>query len=139
MTNHRAEDIVFICENNHPLAEKTVTFDDLKLENFITTEPDCGYRAILSRQLLNHGHKLNPVMWFDNAEAIKECVKSGMGISYLPKMAVIEDIRASKLKPIYVTEKFDTEIRLQSIIHHLKWSGPALKAFQETIKESFSD
>lgn len=138
ITNHRHEEIMFICNNDHPLAEKRVSLETLKSENFITTEPSCGYRAILTRQMLNHGHKLTPVMWFDNAEAIKECVKSGLGISFLPKMTVEKDIRANNLKPIFLTDEIDSEIRLQSIIHHQKWTGPALKAFREAVDTSIA-
>ncbi|MDG1708536.1 MAG: LysR family transcriptional regulator, partial [Emcibacteraceae bacterium] len=86
ITPHRLEDISFICNNDHPMAESVIELEDLAQENFITTEPTCGYRGVLAKSLLKLGHKLDPIMWFDNAEAIKECVKNNMGISFLPRM-----------------------------------------------------
>tara|TARA_R110002096_G_scaffold426421_1_gene636168 strand:- start:59012 stop:59896 length:885 start_codon:yes stop_codon:yes gene_type:complete len=137
VTQHRAEEIMFICSNDHPFGETVQSLDALRKENFITTEPTCGYRAVLARSFLSNGHKLEPVMWFDNAEAIKECVKNNMGISFLPRMAVADDIAENKIKPIHVNEKFDSQIKLQTLTHKDKWISPALKAFLAVLDERF--
>lgn len=133
----RSEEIIFICNNDHPLAEKIISLDDLKGENFITTEPSCGYRAILARSFLKNAHKLDPVMWFDNAEAIKQCVISNMGISFLPKIAVMQDLADNKFKQIHVTEKFNNQIKLQFISHKDKWLSPALKEFMSDLEQAY--
>lgn len=132
------EEIIFICSNEHPIGEQVVLLDDLKGENFITTEPTCGYRAVLTKAMLEKGHSLNPIMWFDNAEAIKECVKNNMGISFLPRMAVKDDIFENIIKPIHVSERFNRQIKLQTIVHHQKWLSPALMAFKEAITNRFN-
>ncbi|MDG1438165.1 MAG: LysR family transcriptional regulator [Emcibacteraceae bacterium] len=137
ITPHRYEEITFICNNDHEHGKNVIDFDALVQENFITTEPTCGYRAVLAKTLLDLGHKLAPIMWFDNAEAIKECVKNNMGISFLPKMAVVADIENNKIKPIHVNKKFNSQIKIQSITHKDKWIGPALNAFQKTINSEF--
>lgn len=137
ITQHRCEDIMFICSNQHPFGETVQSLDALRKENFITTEPSCGYRAVLAKRFLNNGHKLDPVMWFDNAEAIKECVKNNMGISFLPRMAVEGDIAENKFKPIHVSEKFDSQIKLQTLTHKDKWISPALMAFTAALNEKF--
>lgn len=138
ITALRSEEIIFICSNDHPLGKSVTSLDNLKAENFITTEPSCGYRAVLSKAMLEKGHTLNPIMWFDNAEAIKECVKSNMGISFLPKMAVTDDIANNMIKPIHVSERFTNQIKLQTIVHHQKWLSPALMAFKEAITDTFN-
>lgn len=126
----KPEEIVFISNKNNPLAKMTnVPLEILKDQRFILTEPSCGYRAILTREFLSLGVKLNPLMWFDNAEAIKECVKSNMGISFLPKITVDKDIKNGLIKQIDTTKKYDNQIKLQVITHKDKWHSPALTEF----------
>ena len=135
----RSEQIIFICNNDHPLAQTVVSLNDLKFENFITTEPSCGYRAILAKKFLEQGHKLEPVMWFDNTEAIKQCVISNMGISFLPKIAVTQDMLDGKFKQIHVSEKFNDQIKLQLITHKDKWISPALKHFIDALEKAYGN
>jgi len=138
ITSLRAEEIIFICHNHHPLSNQTnLELRDLRNENFILTEPTCGYRTIITHEFLQLGIKLDPVMWFDNAEAIKKCVISDMGISFIPKIAAEQDIADGKLKQINVMEKFENQIKLQFITHKDKWQSPALNKFIKALTDSF--
>lgn len=140
ITSLRSEEIIFICHNNHPLSNQTnLELRDLRSENFILTEPTCGYRSIITREFLRLGTKLDPVMWFDNAEAIKECVISNMGISFIPKIAAEQDIADGKFKQINVAEKFENQIKLQLITHKDKWLSPALDEFIKALTDSIGD
>lgn len=133
----KSEEIVFICNNNNPLANKTdISLEEIKDQRFILTEPSCGYRAILTREFLSMGIKLDPIMWFDNTEAIKECVKSNMGISFLPKITVKEDIKNGFIKKIHTAKKYDDQIKLQVITHKDKWHSPALTEFIKNMVHS---
>jgi DNA-binding transcriptional LysR family regulator len=139
ITALREEDIIFICHNSHSLADRSALWlNDLKEQNFILTEPSCGYRAVIAHEFLKLGCKLEPVMWFDNAEAIKECVKNNMGISFLPKIAAEADIAAGKFKQLNVQQGFDKRIKLQLVTHKDKWLSPALQEFVAALKDSFS-
>lgn len=134
----RAEEIIPVCHNDHPLAHAhDVSLNDLKDEKFILTEPTCGYRAILTREMRALGFKLEPVMWFDNAEAIKQCIIANMGISFLPKMTVENDLEQETFSQINLNQKFNSQIKLQIITHKQKWVGPALKAFMAELEETF--
>jgi DNA-binding transcriptional LysR family regulator len=134
----REEEMIFICHAGHPLADRSLLdLNDLREENFILTEPTCGYRAVITHEFLKLGCKLEPVMWFDNAEAIKECVKNNMGISFLPKIAVKTDISEGKLKQLDVRQVFDKRIHLQLVTHKDKWISPALKAFKASLEDNY--
>jgi len=134
----RPEEIIVVCNNSHPLADgQPVSLDDLKDENFILTEPTCGYREIFTREMLKHGHKIMPNMWFENTEAIKQCVISNMGLSFLPKIACQADIACGALSRVNLDQKFDNQIKLQIITHKDKWISPALKAFISTLKDAY--
>ncbi len=136
ITSLRAEEIIFICHNDHPLSKQTnLELPDLRNENFILTEPTCGYRTIITQEFLRLGTKLDPVMWFDNAEAIKKCVISDMGISFIPKIAADQDIADGKFKRIDVVQKFENQIKLQLITHKDKWLSPALDEFIKALTD----
>lgn len=134
----RDEEIILVCNNQHPLANKSnVPLSDLRDENFILTEPTCGYREILTREMLKCGHKLTPNMWFENTEAIKQCVISNMGLSFLPKIACEADIACNALSRVKLIKKFDNQIKLQIVTHKDKWIGPALDAFITALKARY--
>ena len=134
----RPEEIIVVCNNKHPLVgKKNVMLDDLKDQNFILTEPTCGYREIFTREMLKRGHKLVPNMWFENTEAIKQCVISNMGLSFLPKVACQADIACGALSRVNLDQKFDDLIKLQIITHKDKWISPALKAFITALKNTY--
>ena len=67
-------------------------------------------------------------MWFDNAEAIKECVNSNMGIAFIPQITVEQDIADGKFK----------QIKLQLITHKDKWLSPALDEFIKALKDQIA-
>jgi len=139
ITSLRAEEIIFICHNSHPLAGRSnLELTDLIDENFILTEPTCGYRCIITREFLKLGIKLNPIMWFDNAEAIKECVNSNMGIAFIPQITVEQDIADGRFKQIKLVRKFDKQIKLQLITHKDKWLSPALDEFIKALKDKIA-
>jgi len=136
----RDEEIIMVCNNQHPFSKRAkVSLDELKDQNFILTEPSCGYRNILTRELLKLGHKLDPNMWFENTEAIKQCVMSNMGLSFLPKIATQSDINCGAFSHVKLDQKFDTEIKLQLITHKDKWLNPALNEFIKQLKEKFGE
>ena len=136
----RSEEIIMICNNNHPVANQTnVSLDEVKYEDFILSEPSCGYRNILTHELLKLGNKLEPNMWFENTEAIKQCVISNMGLSFLPKIATQSDIDCGAFKQVKLTQKSDTEIKLQVITHKDKWLSPTLKEFMSDLRLKFKE
>lgn len=136
ITSIRTEEIIFICHKNHPLAGRSnLELNDLIHENFILTEPTCGYRSLITREFLKLGIKLDPVMWFDNAEAIKECVNGNMGISFIPKITAERDIAAGKFKQINLGQKFESHIKLLLITHKDKWLSPALEEFVKELTD----
>ncbi len=136
----RNEEIIMVCNNQHPFSQRgRVSLTELRDQNLILTEPSCGYRNVLSRTLLKLGHKLDPNMWFENIEAIKQCVISNMGLSFLPKIATQSDINCGAFSQVRLEQKFDTQIKLQLITHKDKWLNPALKEFIKELKARFDE
>ena len=135
----RDEEIVVVCNNSHPLARQSnVPLEAIRDEHFILTEPTCGYREILTREMLQRGIKLMPNMWFENTEAIKQCVISNMGLSFLPKIACEADIACGAFSQVKLDQKFNDQIKLQIVTHKDKWISPALGEFIKAIKKRYT-
>ncbi|MBT6033062.1 MAG: hypothetical protein HOH19_10835, partial [Kordiimonadaceae bacterium] len=134
----RDEEIIMVCNNKHPLAgQKDLSLEQVMNEIFILTEPDCGYRAVITQEMMKLNYKLAPNMWFENTEAIKQCVMSNMGLSFLPRIACQADISCGAMKQVQLTQKFNKEIKLQIVTHKDKWLSPTLSAFIDELKNRF--
>lgn len=105
-------------------------------ECLITNEKECSYRRIFEEYLGEQRIVLPSTMELWSIEAIKRCVMSGLGISYLPLIAVKEEIQQGTLKMIPCVGDLQ-EIFSQVAYHKNKWVSPALTMFIEiTLKHS---
>lgn len=123
------ERMALIAAPDHRLASKG-NFEpvDLKDEVILCTEPGCLYRIMFEQALAKHGIFPNPGLEFWSLEAIKNCVMSGLGISFLPLVAVRKELREGKLAQLDwddEPQRFDTQIAY----HKNKALTPPLREF----------
>ncbi len=129
---------LFIASPDHELAANPV-LTPLSLAGHTLLLPDgnSGYPLDLKTLLAREGVKTGTIMEFGSLEAIKHCVKSGLGISLLPKIVVEEDIKRGELINLNWT---DTPIEIQALMlfHREKWLSPALAALEKIILASLA-
>ncbi|MDX8364316.1 LysR family transcriptional regulator [Cytobacillus sp. IB215665] len=115
----------------HPLAKKHDEPISIPLdETFIYTEKGCDYRATFENHLIKHGYVPDTSLEFWSIEAIKQCVMCGLGISYLPSIAVQTELKEGKITSL--DWKIDGEnVSTLLAFHKNKWLSPALDAFVE--------
>ncbi len=77
---------------------------DLKSQRFILFHKGSRMEEPIDRYFAAHGFEPRVLMRFDNAEAIKAMIKSGLGISMLPMWIVDADLRGGKLSLIQQEE-----------------------------------
>lgn len=105
-------------------------------ECFITNEKEASYRRIFEEYLREQGIVPSTIMELWSIEAIKRSVMSGLGIAYLPLMAVQGEVTEGKLKMI-PCEPGLKQIYSQVVYHKNKWVSPALASFIDiTLKHS---
>ncbi|KOS68208.1 LysR family transcriptional regulator [Lysinibacillus contaminans] len=105
-------------------------------ECLITNEKECSYRRIFEEYLGEQRIIPSSTMELWSIEAIKRCVMSGLGISYLPLMTVKEEIQEGTLKIIPCVGDLK-QIFSQVAYHKNKWISPALTMFIEiTLKHA---
>ncbi|CAM2928419.1 LysR family transcriptional regulator [Paenibacillus sediminis] len=129
------EEMALVAPPTHPLA----AFDQLQTEDlrdvtFLHTEPGCSYRSLFEKHLNSRGIFTNTDLEFWSIEAIKNCVMSGLGVSFLPQIAVQNEIESRKLVALPWSDP-SCSVATQMVYHPKKWMSPALKEFIEITRE----
>ncbi|MCQ2017798.1 LysR family transcriptional regulator [Clostridium butyricum] len=123
------EPMLLLAYPGHDLINKKEIFPtDIKDESLILTETGCSYRAAFERILKDNGIKPNITLETGSVQAIKQFTMSGLGITFLPEIAVKDEVKAGKLIPLNWAGP-DLNIISQVIYHKDKWISPALKEF----------
>jgi DNA-binding transcriptional LysR family regulator len=134
-----AEPIHLVASPDHPFAQRPVISpSDLERETVLMTEAGCSYRVQFQHQLNTAGVQPGAMLEFDSIEAIKRCAMIGMGIAFLPAIAVAAEISQSKL---VILSWRGEPIRMvtQIVRHKQKWLSPSIQAFLRIVKQVFMD
>lgn len=104
------DNILLICGNNHPLAEKTVSVNELKEERFLVRETGSGImEAVLERFKNNdepHSLSSKKKQVVGNINVIKRMVKQNEGISFIYESSVSKEIKNKEISTIHL-KNFD--------------------------------
>ncbi|ASK62349.1 LysR family transcriptional regulator [Virgibacillus phasianinus] len=121
---------------DHPLAKKANLHpEDFQGEPFLLTEKGCTYRTLFDRSLEQQGVNEGITnLEFTSAEAIKQCAIAGIGIAFLPEIAVKAELERGELVSL-PWEMPDLQIVTQMLYHKDKWLSPAIKAFLEITRD----
>src|SRR5581483_10595888 len=88
-TRIRTERIFLFGDPSHPLASShLVKPSDIAGYTLLLTESGCGYRAKFDRALALHGVRPGIITEFSSIEAMKQCVRVGMGLAVLPAIVI---------------------------------------------------
>lgn len=129
------DELYLICSKNHHwVREKRLTIapGDLAKEQLISREKGSGTREMVEETLTNQGLTMETTHILNNTEAIKKAVEEDMGISFVSKMALVDELKSGNLVKIDIEGIHIT--RTLSIIYHKdKYRSPLLDAFLEHI------
>ncbi|GFZ30223.1 LysR family transcriptional regulator [Clostridium zeae] len=104
--------------------------------SLVINEPNCIYRRIFENYLRDNNITLNNTIELWSIEAIKNCVSSNLGISFLPRFVVEDELKNNKLKEIKANCS-DTKITAICSYHKNKWVSPAMALFMQLVRENF--
>ncbi len=115
-----------------------ITPNQHKNTSFIIDEPESPYRRQVEQYLRTSAITLDETIELWSTEAIKSCVMSGMGFSYLPKSAVKHELEQGTLVKIEtpLSGKLFHPLCGQ---HKNSWESPAMKLFKQILREEFYD
>lgn len=101
----REDELVLICHPRHSLrGAEPVRFSDIAGEPFITFHRDTPTRKFLDRLMKIRGVSANVKAEFDNIELIKRAVEIDLGISVVPSIPVMSEVRSGTLKALSLAE-----------------------------------
>ena len=124
---------VFIAAPDHELA----LMDKFELANLaeqtiLMPEGYSGYPMDLKKLLEKEQIKISNILEFGSIETIKQCVKSGLGVSLLPEIAVEEEINRGELVKLNWLKPC-IPIKGLVVYHREKWLSPQLVALNNLI------
>ena len=88
----RQEPLVVVTPRRHPLAgRESVSFEDIRDQQFILTQNGCSFRKFLLREFSGRGQTPRIVMELDSMQAIRQAVAQRYGVGFMPALLAAED------------------------------------------------
>ncbi len=94
----------------------------------IINEPNCIFRQIFEKYLKEKSILLNPTIEMGSIHTIKNLVMNDVGISFLPKFTVEEELESGKMMEIPITVE-ENSIRAVCAYHKNKSLNPLMQLF----------
>lgn len=125
----------FFAAPDHPLAKRTeLKLEDFHGEVFLTNEKGCTYRTMFDRSFEQGGIDTITYLEFQNAEAIKQCAITGIGIAFLPEITAKTEVERGELVAL-PWQIPDLHVYTQMGWHKDKWLSPIIQSFIEAARE----
>jgi len=123
------DELVLVSSVSHPLAQKgSVTSLEIDNMDFIVREEGSGTRELFESVMASNGMNWQISGVYNNAEAIKNTVSSGLAISVMSRMAVQKEVNRNELAIIKI-EGINFKRQFVIAYHKNKYISPALHQF----------
>lgn len=130
------DEIVLIVYPEHRLAKaRGVTIKDLSVETFIAHNVSSPYRQMVIDGFRSAGVPINIGMEMPTVETIKQMVKAKMGVSFLPRITVQEELATKTLIAVKVCD-FHAEREMLLTYPLKRQLSNATLAFLEMVKQT---
>lgn len=124
----------FVASNNYPIKNKNIKIQELKDYSLILPVERSTPRKQLVKLLKKENIDVNPFITIETTEMLIDAVKKNMGVGYVIKKAVEEELRKKELDEIHVN------VPLPKLLLNLVYIENNLthipKAFMEEIKDN---
>jgi len=102
-------------------------------ETILYTERSCSYKSVFDEYLKYKQVDVKESLDFQSIEAIKQCVKSGLGISMVPYFSVKEELESNKLNGEVIAPEHPA-IATFLAYHKDKWLSPSINSMISLIR-----
>lgn len=114
-----------------------IPIEELIQRPFLLTEKGAAYRYELECLLAEKNMEIEPVLEIGNTETIINLLKKGMGVSFLPKFTVKEELDRNVLTEIH-TDLQEVTMYGQLLYHKNKWVTEQMRTFMALTKDVLS-
>jgi DNA-binding transcriptional LysR family regulator len=127
------DSLAFIVSPKHRLAgQAAVSIAELGEETFIAHNVVSPYRDLVLRQFHQHKVPLDVQLEMPTVETIRKLVQANMGVAFLPRMCVEQEIEAKLLAEVKVKE-LHVERKIRLIYPAKRGLSHAARAFLEVV------
>ena len=127
--------LAFVVSPEHRLARlKTVSIQELGQENFIAHNVLSPYREAVLREFQRHHVPLNMNIEMPTVETIRKLVLANVGVAFLPRMSVENELRQGLLRAVQVKE-ISVERKIHLVRHAQRALSYAATAFLHILKD----
>lgn len=128
-----ADALAFIVSPRHRLAkQKTVSIADLGAETFIAHNVLSPYREVVLREFQTHKVPLRMEVEMPTIETIRKLVQNNLGVAFLPRMCVEQEIEQKLLCEVLVKE-MHLERKIRLVYPTRRVLSHAARAFLEVV------
>jgi len=100
------EPLVLVCSPKHPLAgESKIDVHKVQFEKFVGFGKEVPTRMWIDSILQRYNVVVRPVMEFDNIETVKRALEINVGISILPRSAILQELDSGTLKAVSFSDE----------------------------------
>lgn len=127
------DSLAFVVSPKHRLAhKKSVSLTDLGAETFIAHNVFSPYRDLVLREFQSHKVPLQMEVEMPTIETIRKLVQSNVGVAFLPRMCVEQEIEQRLLCEVKVKE-MHVERKIRLVYPTRRALSHAAKAFLEVV------
>jgi len=128
----------FLCSRNHQVyRQEPLKISDMENIPMIVTEKECIYRNLLNQIFVKNHIELNVFFESENTEVIKHFAEAGLGVAFLPDIAVEEELEEHKLNRLPVEAEIPPTY-INVVYHNNKWLTSAMREFSGLIESKFA-
>jgi DNA-binding transcriptional LysR family regulator len=132
--------IVLVCSPEHPLyaqyqRDRTFSVQSLQGIPVINAKNPSKYHRPLTEWLRAHQIVSKNHISVDNIESMKRLAARKVGVAFLPRMAVLEEIRNGELIDIPFEQQYQFTRETFLVYQRQKYTNPALASFVQTIRQ----
>ncbi len=98
------DELVLVVHPEHPFVDDVHTAE-LADEQFVLFDRASSYHELTSALFLDAGIVPRGVMELDNIDSAKKMVEHGLGVAFLPHVAVTEEVRSGRLRIVAIADR----------------------------------
>lgn len=128
------DDLLLVAAPVHPLYElETATFAEITKFPFVVMQQGSGLRQLILELAASHGTTLHIAMETDSLESLNRLVQSGVGLSFLPRSSVADDLEMGRLVQIKLA---DVQLGARTITLITHKDGPLSACSSQFLSEA---
>lgn len=115
---------------DHPLAGRELSLQDLADSEWIVREPGSGTREVFERACVAAGYTPRIAFELEQPEAIRQCVRAGLGLGCLSELELEEAFHAGSCVPLKLPD-LPMPRDLQIVMHRQKYRSRGIVSVLE--------